>query len=659
MLRRIFIASLLLHYVSAFAQLDSLVFEYRNRFPFNPKFDRANNTRSNQIQVINSDQIRESGYTTIGEVMQLADNFMYLHEDDVNLKLSGLNITGFNNQNWILMVNGQRLNQPRINHAFLNELGISVYDIERIEIVNTPGIYLNEYNERGIIHIITKQSKNLLSVNAGYNQGHDRTEKLPNQNRILRNTNIGIGSSLGNWNIQGNYVLHQYLSGWAYRYSDDARILPYHAETEMHSGRVQLAYHNNQTTHLLANTTVAGRRNEQLMSPLSFWIRVSNNNYLSNHTGYTYKKVGTTHEWKLRLNNDFIQNPVATQSFNINAANATFSYTHKSLPEGKRFLFTKELGIAQQLLVVQNTPDYLIRPYASINYPLARRTNLYADGAVSLIDKKLLPKATLGIYKNAYDLYNWNLSATYLQRSDLEDQGYFYLALNNTNTFRKLAYITQSFNVDYLFSLNLGKDFKFTWQTGYWYSKHEPIKGLVYTEVIPIFPTEVVLLSEASSRWINRLNLHYDVIRKLDIDINYLNIHQFNKPNWSFVNKQPQRLSLMATYELPAKFNIWTRFLFQTSYLTHFRMNELSLPGLSTLTLPPGHYGLSFLENSYEMRTLDIALSKQFGKNKHQFNIAWRNLYEFPVSGWYNNQLITAGFQFNLNTNFGTASANP
>lgn len=180
------------------AQVDSLVFEYRNRFPFNPKFDKSSHTRSNQIQVISSRQIRESGYNTLGEVMQLADNMFFRHYSNFTYQLTQLSSTAFENQNWILLINGQRIEHPRLLSVNLNELGISVYDVERIEIVNTPGMYLNEYNERGIIHIITRQVQSRVEVMAGYNQTHQVGGNLPNDyNRIGRNASLSAGSAIG------------------------------------------------------------------------------------------------------------------------------------------------------------------------------------------------------------------------------------------------------------------------------------------------------------------------------------------------------------------------------------------------------------------------------------------------------------------------------
>jgi len=49
--------------------------------------------------------------------------------------------------------------------------GIAVNEIERMEIVNTPGLYLGEYADKGIIHIVTKKKYTGLSLRGYVSDG--------------------------------------------------------------------------------------------------------------------------------------------------------------------------------------------------------------------------------------------------------------------------------------------------------------------------------------------------------------------------------------------------------------------------------------------------------------------------------------------------------
>lgn len=637
----IFIGQLAFH---SHAQVDSLVFEYRNRFPFNPKFDKASHTRSNQIQVISSRQIRESGYNTLGEVMQLADNMFFRHYSNFTYQLTQLSSTAFENQNWILLINGQRIEHPRMLSVNLNELGISVYDVERIEIVNTPGMYLNEYNERGIIHIITRQVQSRVEVMAGYNQTHQVGGNLPNDyNRIGRNASLSAGSAIGKWKIQTQYNLHQTDGA----YTGALGSLVYESFDQplntQHSVRTEVSYAHNGTTHLFTTLSSAGNRTEWLPVELPYENRPSGQTHTQ---AYTYKKVTDKTEYKLRLSNSFANQPWATLSNSVNQANATLSFIHKTPMPAKRSIFSKELGVAQQLIHVNAMSQYLFRPYVSMNFPLAKRTFAYADAAVSVMQGKYLPKFTLGMYKNNFDIYNWSLSATYIQRNSMEDRTFFYYMPYLPANVNVQDYVSKNFVADAFLNVNLGRDMKFTWQSTWVTSTNEPqYFSIPRSFIVPEPWINITALTGTHSYINNRLNLHYDVIKKLTFDINFQQQNAYrNNSEWT---APTHRFSTVLVYELPAKFMVWSRFYYQRG--TNAPIQLHSTNGLSLILPMDPVFPSSVFPVNQNFRTVDLSVSKQFGKHKHQITLALRDFVSFAANTFYNNPWLSAGLMFNFN----------
>lgn len=141
--------------IPTFAQLDSLYTQQWNRDPIK----NLNATTSAQRQIITAEQIRLSGYTRLSDVFNLIDGWTIkpplISDDYPELQSNG---TGnYNHQNWVLMLNGQRIEMNRDPVLYVNQLAIPVYDIERIEIVNSGGMYLGEFSQNGLINIITKR----------------------------------------------------------------------------------------------------------------------------------------------------------------------------------------------------------------------------------------------------------------------------------------------------------------------------------------------------------------------------------------------------------------------------------------------------------------------------------------------------------------------
>ena len=112
------------------------------------------------IQVITQEDIRQSGYTSLPEVLRLATN---LQVAQVNASQWAISARGFNNvlaNKLLILIDGRVVYTPMYAGVFWDVQNLLLEDIERIEVISGPGGTLWGANAvNGVINIITKSSK--------------------------------------------------------------------------------------------------------------------------------------------------------------------------------------------------------------------------------------------------------------------------------------------------------------------------------------------------------------------------------------------------------------------------------------------------------------------------------------------------------------------
>lgn len=122
------------------------------------------------IQVITQDDIRNSGATSVPEVLRLATN---LQVAQVNASQWAISARGFNNvlaNKLLVMIDGRTVYTPLYAGVFWDVQNLLLEDIERIEVISGPGGTLWGSNAvNGVINITTKSAQKTsgLFVEAG------------------------------------------------------------------------------------------------------------------------------------------------------------------------------------------------------------------------------------------------------------------------------------------------------------------------------------------------------------------------------------------------------------------------------------------------------------------------------------------------------------
>src|SRR4051812_4043225 len=197
-----------------------------------------------QIKVIDAEQIRVSGASTITEVLRTQAGIQIQDGDgsggrNVTIPMRGFSATAGNNT--LILVDGRKLNNPSLAAPALNTIALN--DIERIEIVQgSAGVLYGDQAVGGVINVITKRAKagefngsvtaqagtgNLENYTANLSQGfanglnYSLSAQKRNADNYRDNNESGITNVLGNigFDFEGGRVFIE-----SQKINDDLRL---------------------------------------------------------------------------------------------------------------------------------------------------------------------------------------------------------------------------------------------------------------------------------------------------------------------------------------------------------------------------------------------------------------------------------------------------
>jgi hypothetical protein len=563
----------------AFAQLDSMYTQQWNRDPVTDLKYMA----SAQRQIITAEQIRVSGYTQLSDVLQLVDGWTYSKDPRSHNWIGESNgIENYDYQNWVLMLNGQRINMDRILGLNVNFLAVSVNNIERIEVINTNGMYLGEFTQNGLINIITKKNTtNGFLANA-----------FAATNKDISTAAVTLGYT---WNR-----FHLNLSSNAL-YSNTGSPVPYKQDYRQ---RLEMQYTGRNISH---QAQVISSDQYTSLGYLGLWnlnakhqIRLSSS---LTSTRYYYPYVLT--------NADQFNNTLQYR-FLKNTKKGNFIWQ-----TGMGFDYIKVLPIYSNQSTIEAP---ILKPYTSVNIPVTRKTNLFADGQVALCNNKAAPKISIGLYKRVSLISNYSFVLGYTET--LPEEGF------NTNIGDQInaasgavGFYNPTFSTaDFYYNLNIGNSVKFSFNSGL--KNATDLAGYTYFLIPPPGPLSTisfyrlydVVPSTHQLSWINRINIHYDIVKNLVFDINYLHTHIVNTWNENIYTIPKHKVTLTLQYDLPKRFTVWTRHYLQ-SQTAYWNIGNYSPESLSDV------YYTAPLFYSF-----DLGLSKKLWKDYLNLNITARNI---------------------------------
>ncbi len=209
-------------------------------------------------RVINRDIIHNSGLTRIGDILLLIPEWTINTTDGFTWRTSINGLSSFQDQHWILLLNGQKVNLRTYDTINLNMLPLSLTSIDSIEIFSVPLLTHGEFSDRGLIHIHTSKSLKGTSFQAKLLAGNETGDPGPyvytdqktfNVDKIAYDQYLTVSAGNSNWYARTHFahLLHTFrdFSNWKRLQT----VLPDWPGLHHYSTSIQFGRNGNRSTH--------------------------------------------------------------------------------------------------------------------------------------------------------------------------------------------------------------------------------------------------------------------------------------------------------------------------------------------------------------------------------------------------------------------------
>ena len=144
----------------------------------------------NKNHIITADMIRCAGLIRLSDIFNLVVDWDVVSIEGFKWIVSANGLSSFQKQKWLLLVDGQRMDVDLINIKNLNMLPLSIDQIDSVEIISTPQIFMGEFVENGLIHFYTSRPKEGFSVKARNTIGNESGDPGPFQYTQYKSRNV-------------------------------------------------------------------------------------------------------------------------------------------------------------------------------------------------------------------------------------------------------------------------------------------------------------------------------------------------------------------------------------------------------------------------------------------------------------------------------------
>ena len=186
----------------------SLLFLFN--FPFQASGNDDSGTFSN-TEIITAETIRNSGVTRVGDILRLADGLHLNSTDGYTWRISPNSLSSFQRQNWMVMLDGQKIELRAFDLINLNILATVIEQIDFVEIVNLPQIHEGEFADKGLIHIHTSKPQQGFSIGGHAATGSETKDPgpyintkfaTPNVDRTGTDSSATLDFAVKNWYVR-------------------------------------------------------------------------------------------------------------------------------------------------------------------------------------------------------------------------------------------------------------------------------------------------------------------------------------------------------------------------------------------------------------------------------------------------------------------------
>ena len=170
--------------------------------------------------VLTRSTIEEAGLVHLGDLLLLAENWQLSTTDGFTWQAAVNGLGTFQEQQWMIMVDGVRVDWTFLGINQLNMLPLSLFQIDSVELISVPQLHYGEFTDRGLIHIHLaapeKGKSGWLALAGGNETGDPGPYRLtdwgtPNVERVANDGAAGVGyGGEGAWRLVASIRYSEY-----------------------------------------------------------------------------------------------------------------------------------------------------------------------------------------------------------------------------------------------------------------------------------------------------------------------------------------------------------------------------------------------------------------------------------------------------------------
>ena len=173
----------------------------------------AQELRLSQKETFTAEDVRNSGIISLNDIFELSDRWITSGINGYNLRAVGNMMSLFARQNYLVLVDGQKMQLNFLDEQNIDLLPFTADQIDTITFVNVPGNYRGYFAKAGLIDIKLKSPKQGFSIDAMQSVGNRIGDpgpyaytryRTPNVDKLGYNTGVNIKTSGRNWNLLVN-----------------------------------------------------------------------------------------------------------------------------------------------------------------------------------------------------------------------------------------------------------------------------------------------------------------------------------------------------------------------------------------------------------------------------------------------------------------------
>lgn len=585
-------------------------------------------------QYITAELIRIQGIVRLSELITWIDKatFSTVQHDRFYLNINGTST--IQQQQVVLMINGQKVELERWDALHLDLLGVVVTDIAYVEVVNTPRIINGQFSGKGAINIVTRTDHTGLTASGYVNHGNPVGDPgpaafingyaTPNVDRV----GSVAGYTLGYYGKKGHINLSYNNTDWYIRDSSATNRLARFA--------TGIRQNTRQTSRLEA---VLGLGNHYLIEAGGAWSEEKGfvyRNYLQSevpsNTTYGEARTRITRSFK---NQAYVRSGITLNSQAFGGYSSLYrSYTYYTASAnaeyGNRYTLSRNRHLSQASGYTLDYKRYSTgsgiqlqhKPYTTLTYQPTKKITRQLDLSLDIFNGTVNPAIAFKREKNSSIINGSSFVVSYRQtRLNTQFDQLWQFYYTNRNSVNQAAYPvsfshtpTHQFTADYFYFISSGGNFRININPGIRYQSNY--------RFIRLSDSANTLLSSQSTTGTTAgfytitfgTNIHYDVFTNFWFDLDYYsaNDKSSNKELQQVLNSDARRKIALSFYlKLPARMDIGIRSqaISKTSW-TYFDHNNQRV----TNTVP-------------SVFTTDFSVNKKLWGDRLYVNATIRNIF--------------------------------